>query len=110
MEHQPPKPPATGPRDSFNLRGRLIDEPADNETVWIGDVVRLEIPLRSVQALRRVAEELHGLATRLDCISRFSTERPAMTMLEVYRVVRQCNRKLDRVRGRGRPKKSRNKF
>jgi len=75
-----------------------------------GDVARLEIPLRSVHGLRQVADELRGLATRLDCISRYSSGRPALTMMEVYTVVRQCNRKLDRIRGRGRPKKSRNKF
>jgi hypothetical protein len=33
---------------------------------WIGQFCRLEIPLQSVVNLRRVAEELRGLAFRLD--------------------------------------------
>jgi hypothetical protein len=114
--HRTPSTPSTpsAPRPARTpsplYTNHQADEPAPNEQKLYGDVVRLEIPLRSVHGLRQVADELRGLATRLDCISRYSSGRPALTMMEVYTVVRQCNRKLDRIRGRGRPKKSRNKF
>lgn len=86
------------------------DELNQHEAAYIGDLVRLEIPLKSVTNLRRVAEELRGLAFRLECIGRFNTEKPSIAMLEVQMAVRNANHRLDKIRGRGRPKRSRNKF
>lgn len=86
------------------------DEVNPVEASYVGDVVRLEIPLKSVTNLRRVADELHGLATRLEWLARFSRDKPPVVMLETRTLVRETNRRLDAIRGRGRPKKSRNKF
>lgn len=86
------------------------DEVSKYEEEHIGDVVRLEIPLKSVMNLRRVAEELHGLAHQLECLGRFNTEKPSVAMLQVRFMVRDTNHRLDKIRGRGRPKRSRNKF
>lgn len=80
------------------------------EQGYIGTVARLEIPLESVSALRRVAEELRGLATRMECLSIYSDDRPTVVMLQVRMMVSQTNRKLTKIRGRGRPKRSRHKF
>ena len=87
------------------------DEVSEMALAYVGDLVRLEIPLKSVTNLRRVAEELRGLATRIECLSRFSQEQPpSATMLEVRTLVGQANKRLDKIRGRGRPKKSRHKY
>lgn len=87
--------------------------PADDvnriEEQYIGQLCRLEIPLKSVVNLRRVAEELRGLAFRLDGLSR-SDATPSQAMLEVKGLVRRCNHRLDAIRGRGRPKRSRHHY
>lgn len=86
------------------------DEVNKHEEAYIGDVVRLEIPLKSVANLRRVAEELHGLAHHLECLGRFNNEKPSVAMLQVRFMVREANLRIDKIRGRGRPKKSRHKY
>lgn len=87
--------------------------PADDvnrlDAQWIGQFCRLEIPLQSVVNLRRVAEELRGLAFRLDGLSRYSQD-PTGAMLEVRSAVTRTNRRLSEIRGRGRPKKSRHYY
>ena len=85
------------------------DEIIKHEEAYVGDVVRLEIPLKSLMNLRRVAEELHGLAHRLECIGRFA-DRPAAAMIEARMIVKATNKRLDEIRSRGRPKRSRNKY
>lgn len=74
------------------------------ETDLIGKVVRLEIPLTSVMNLRRVAEELRGLAHKFDCMGRYRNDTPMLVMGEVKSLVSQTNRKLRKIRGRGRPR------
>jgi len=88
--HRTPSTPSSprAARTGNLYPGHQADEPAPTEQKLYGDVVRLEIPLRSVHGLRQVADELRGLATRLDCISRYSSGRPALTMMEVYDHVR----------------------
>lgn len=85
------------------------DEVTKHEEAYLGDVVRLEIPIKSLMNLRRVAEELRGLAHRLECIGRFA-ERPAAAMIEAQMIVKATNKRLDEIRSRGRPKRSRNKY
>ena len=63
------------------------DDLTKYEESYVGDVVRLEIPLKSLMNLRRVAEELRGLAHRLECIGRFA-ERPAAGMIEAQMIVK----------------------
>lgn len=79
------------------------------DAIWIGQFCRLEIPLQSTMNLRRVAEELRGLAFRLDGISRYEPDA-TQAMLDVRSAVRRCNKRIEAIRGRGRPKKSRNYF
>lgn len=86
------------------------DDLNQHEQGYIGDVARLEIPLQSVSALRRVAEELRGLATRLDCLAVFADDKPGVVMLEARMLVRGASKRLTEIRGRGRPKRSRHKF
>lgn len=86
------------------------DRISDVEKGYVGDVVRLEIPLESVANLRRVADELRGLAWHLETISRFREGGPSAKMLEVRMVVSSTNKALVKIRSRGRPKRSRNKF
>lgn len=88
----------------------MRDDVTRYEADRVGDLVRLEIPLQSVMNLRRVSEELRGLAMRLECLSRFTQDRPGVVMLEVRMMVRETNNRLTKIRGRGRPKRSRNKF
>ena len=77
---------------------------------WVGQLVRLEIPLKSVSNLRRVAEVLRGLAYQLDNLGRFGGQDAVGDMLEVKKIVRRANKDLTKIRGRGRPKKGRNSF
>lgn len=88
----------------------MRDEVNKWEEQYVGELARLEIPMKSVLNLRRVADELSGLATRLDHLSRFSTDKPSVVMLQVRALVRESNHRLTAIRGRGRPKRSRHKF
>jgi hypothetical protein len=86
------------------------DEVNQHEEQYVGEVVRLEIPLKSVMNLRRIAEELRGLATQLDHMAMFSDDKPSVVMLRVRAAAQRTNQRLVAIRGRGRPKRSRHKF
>jgi len=88
----------------------MKDEVESLKTPYVGDLVRLEIPLKSVMNLRKVAEVLRGLAYQLETYSRFHDGNPAQVMLDVRMIVRKANKDLTKIRGRGRPKKGRNSF
>lgn len=88
----------------MNMRA-VPDEVHPHEQDYIGKVARVDVPLKSVISLRRVADELRGLAAKLEYLSHERTERPPTVMLEARMAVRQCNRKLAQIRGPGRPKK-----
>lgn len=81
------------------------DELHKYEQDYVGKTARVDVPLKSVVALRRVAEELRGLAARLEFLSHERNERPPVVMLEARAAIRQCNRKMAALRGPGRPKK-----
>lgn len=83
----------------------MRDAPNTTETAYLGHTVRIEVPLRSVTALRKIAEELHGLATNLEHLSRRKNS-PGELMLEVRSAVSRCNKKMAAARGRGRPRKN----
>lgn len=82
----------------------MRDEVTKLEKPYVGELIRLEIPLHSVSNLRRVAEELRGLAYQVDCIAKFQTDEPSVIMLQVRQMVRRTNKRLEVIRGRGRPK------
>lgn len=80
------------------------DRPDRFEETYLSEVARLEIPLRSVVNLRRVAEELRGLAQRLDFLSRDPGE-PADVLYEAKKAVRRTRNNIEKIRRPGRPKK-----
>jgi hypothetical protein len=81
------------------------DELYPHEQDYVGKTARVEVPLRSVMTLRRVANELRGLAASLEYLSHERVESPASVMLAARMAVRRCNHKMAAIRGRGRPKK-----
>lgn len=87
------------------LEQQSVDELDGIDRAIVGDVARLDIPLRSVIALRRVAEHLRALATMMDQISRRDDIVARSALFEVRMTVREVNRKLRALRGPGRPQK-----
>lgn len=81
------------------------DEITKHEEAYVGKTARVEVPLRSVIALRRVADELRGLAARLEFLGHEKTDRPSEVLLEARYQVRECNHKMAAIRGPGRPRK-----
>jgi hypothetical protein len=82
----------------------MRDELNRYEQTYVSEVARLDIPLRSVVNLRRVAEELRGLAQRLDFLSR-DTGTSADVLQDAWRACYRTRRNLSRIRAPGRPKK-----
>jgi hypothetical protein len=66
----------------------------DDFTLLRYDNARLELPLTSVVAQRRVAELLRGLAEQLDFLSRRTDIPPHSILFQVMQSVRVTNRKL----------------
>ena len=86
------------------MRANLRDETTAYEQTYIPAVSRLDLPLRSVVNLRRVAAELRGLAERLDFLSR-DTASADEILFSAWQSSRRTNRKLARIRKPGRPPK-----
>jgi hypothetical protein len=82
------------------------DELHPHEQDYIGKVARIDVPLKSVISLRRVADELRGLASRLEFLSHEREEPPATVMFSARLAVRRSNVKMKAIRGPGRPKKN----
>lgn len=80
------------------------DRPDRFEQTYLAEVARLDIPLRSVVNLRRVAEELRGLAQRLDFLSR-DPDNTADVLYDARKAVRHTQANLAKIRRPGRPKK-----
>lgn len=83
-----------------------MSKPSDTPTftgkTYIRQAVRIDVPLRSVVNLRRVAENLRGLADRLDFLSR--DPRDADEVLFAAQVeARRCHRRLQSIQPPGRP-------
>lgn len=82
----------------------MRDRPNQFEQSYLREVARIEIPLRSVVNLRRVAEELRALAQRLDFLSRDPRET-AEVLYDAGSAVRHTRRNIEKIRSPGRPKK-----
>jgi hypothetical protein len=82
----------------------MRDETTQYEQTYIPQVSRLDLPLRSVVNLRRVAAELRGLADRLDFLSRDPDDAPHV-LFAAWQSTRRTNRNLAKIRRPGRPKK-----
>ncbi len=94
------------------IRRRQIEQQSTDELdgidrMIVGDVARLDIPLRSVVNLRRVADHLRGLATMMEQASHRDDLSARSTLFEVRMYVREVNRKFRAMRGPGRPRCSR---
>ena len=82
----------------------MRDEPTMIESRYIPESMRLQLPLRSVMNLRRVAEELRGLAYRLETLSKYPRETTEATLFEASQAVYRANKNIARIRYRGRPR------
>lgn len=85
------------------LEQSSADELTDFDRAIVGDVARLEVPLRSVVALRRIADHLRGLATMMEQASHRDDLPPRSVLFEVRMQVRETNRRLRVLRGPGLP-------
>lgn len=81
------------------------DELHNYERAYVGRTARVDVPLKSVISLRRVAGELRGLATQIDALSRQLDQWPVHTLMAVRDAVRRCNKNMAAIRSPGRPKK-----
>lgn len=81
----------------------MRDEPLPHQQGYIGPAARIDIPLKSVTALRRIAEELRGLATNLEYLSRRTGERAGPVLFDARVEVRRANNRIAVIKGRGRP-------
>lgn len=81
------------------------DHLTTHELDYMPLVVRLNVPLKNVEHLRRVAEVLRGLAAQLDAIGTYRDDRPTITLGEAWSAVRRADRRLREIKGRGRPPK-----
>lgn len=83
------------------LEQQSVDELDSIDRMVVGDVARLDVPLRSVVTLRRVAEHLRGLAATLDQLSRRDDLVARSALFEARMYTREVNRKLRALRGPG---------
>ena len=72
----------------------------------VGSVCRIEIPLRSPSALLQVADLLRGLANQCEVAATDSTQPPRMRMFALMMYARTVNKRLRKIKGRGRPPRS----
>lgn len=82
----------------------MRDELRKHERDYIGELVRLDIPLRSVVNLRRVASELRGLAEALDRLSRDPGDA-ADVLWDARKAARRAQSNMRKIKSPGRPKK-----
>lgn len=78
------------------------DAPSFTGKTYIRAVVRIDVPMRSVVNLRRVAENLRGLAERLDFLSRDPRESDEV-LFEAATEAKRCHRRLQSIQPPGRP-------
>lgn len=78
------------------------DTPSFTGKTYIPAIVRVDVPLRSVVNLRRVAENLRGLAERLDFLSRDPRD-PDEVLFEARGEARRCHRRMQAIQPPGRP-------
>lgn len=78
-----------------------------NETdqAIVGTVCRIEIPMRSPSALMQVADLLRGLAAQCEFTAQNRDADVRVRMLSLMLYARQVNKRMKKLRGRGRPPK-----
>lgn len=80
------------------------DEHTKFDKTWKQETVRLDIPVKSVVNLRRVASELRALALRFDALSRDPSDASDV-LHEAWTAARHTRANLGKIRSPGRPKK-----
>jgi hypothetical protein len=69
----------------------------------VGTVCRIEIPLRSPSALLQVADLLRGLASQCEFTASEKHTDVRLRMLSLMLYCRQINKRMRKLKGRGRP-------
>jgi hypothetical protein len=82
----------------------MRDDLTDWEAKQISPTARLQIPITSTMNLRRIAEELRGLAYQLEIIERSAGKDVLMAMYRAKAVINRAGRRMEAIRSRGRPK------
>ncbi len=75
--------------------------PFDQQVV--GSVCRIEIPMRSPSALLQVADILRGLANQCEFTATNKDADVRLRMLSLMLYARTVNKRLRKLKGRGRP-------
>lgn len=86
----------------MTMSKRVRDIPSFTAGTYISEVVRIDVPMRSVVNLRRVAENLRGLADRLDFLSRDPRDADQV-LFEANSEARRCHRRMQSIQPPGRP-------
>lgn len=81
------------------------DELSDFDQGIVGTVCRIEIPLKSPSALTQVADLLRGLANQCEFTASSKETDVRVRMFALMMYARGINRRLKRIKGRGRPPK-----
>jgi predicted transcriptional regulator len=81
------------------------DTLSDLDQAIVGTVCRIEIPLRSPSALMQVADMLRGLANQCEFTATNKDADARIRMLSLMMYARQINKRMRKIRGRGRPPK-----
>lgn len=79
------------------------DTLTDLDQSIVGSVCRIEIPLRSPSALLQVADMLRGLANQCEFTATNKDADVRIRMLSLMMYARQINKRLRKIKGRGRP-------
>lgn len=78
------------------------DDLSEMDSAIVGTVCRLEIPMRSPSALLQVADLLRGVANQCEFTAQCKDDR-RIAMLSLMMYMRQINKRLKKLKGRGRP-------
>lgn len=87
----------------------MRDHTTEFEQRYTPKVVRIHVPLTSVVSLRRIADELRGLANRLDYLSR-TQDKPTTVLNEAWFACKHTVGRVNEIRAPGRPRKSKHKM
>lgn len=79
---------------------------SETDSAIVGTVCRIEIPMRSPSALYQVADLLRGLASQCEFTASNRDADVRVRMLGLMLYARQVNKRMRRLRGRGRPSKA----
>jgi predicted transcriptional regulator len=82
------------------------DELSELDQSIVGTVCRIEIPMRSPSALLQVADLLRGLANQCEFTATNKDADVRLRMLGLMMYARSVNKRMKKLKGRGRPARS----